>query len=145
MEQDKTVVAGNNTIEFPDVEIKKDRALTDPAFFTLGVIPKATRTTRLADPPPVLRLSTTPSRNRNRYRLCIGRRWKAFTEASRLSTILLTVPALTGSPNIGNNAWATLRVDSPKTKQDKIIRSTWCTRRAYVRITHTALAFLVLG
>ena len=41
-----------------------------------------------------------------------------------------TVDGLIGSPKIGSKASVTLRVDTPKTKQAKIMRSMWPARRA---------------
>ena len=49
---------------------------------------------------------------------------------SRPLATRLTVLALIGSPSTGRRAWAILRVEIPRTKQAKIIRSTWPTRRA---------------
>ena len=49
--------------------------------------------------------------------LLLGRAWKAATAASRILATWLTVPVLIPLPRMGNKATATLRVDSPSTKQ----------------------------
>ena len=59
-----------------------------------------------------------------------GRRWKAATAASKVLATWLTVPALIRRPRMGSRAMATLRVDSPSTKQARIMRSMWAARRA---------------
>ena len=43
---------------------------------------------------------------------------------------MLTVAGLTGRPRIGRSAIATLRVESPRRKQARIMRSTSLARRA---------------
>ncbi len=47
----------------------------------------------------------------------------AATAVSRVLATWLTVPALIRRPRIGNKAMATLRVESPSTKQARIMRS----------------------
>ena len=66
---------------------------------------------------PVLRASTTPSSSE----ILQGPAWKAATAASKGRP--LTVPALIRRPRMGSRAMATLRVDSPSTKQARIMRS----------------------